>query len=61
MFWDKILKVLLTQMTPALLDVLKQLVREFYKKALETENPIDDVIAYFMMRLLNPEDDTNAL
>lgn len=50
--WQQILATLLGAITPALLDMAKTFALDFYKRAKETDNPFDDILAGFVCALL---------
>jgi len=51
----KALSALLVAVTPALREVLKDFLLEYYEKAKETANPWDDFLAKFLLRILGIE------
>lgn len=43
---------MLMHMTPGIVSGLQQMALELQKKAAETENPIDDIVAYALVSLV---------
>ena len=53
--WTKVLIMLLAHMSPALIELARQGAREFRKRAEETDNPIDDIIAHSICRIVESD------
>ena len=51
----KLLIPMLKVVTPVLVQELKSGIQQFYLKALETDNPWDDLLAEFLMEILSVE------
>jgi len=49
----KLLIPMLRVVTPVLVAELKTMIQEFYRKALITDNPWDDLLAEFLMEILD--------
>lgn len=54
-WWSHLLSQLMLAMSPALVDVVRQLARELRKRAAETENPIDDICAHALCVLVGAD------
>jgi hypothetical protein len=52
MYWNKVLQLMLIHVTPGIVTGLQQMALELQKKAAETENPIDDIVAYALVSLV---------
>lgn len=51
----KLISALLSAASPALREWIKEAINDLYKKAKETENPIDDMTVKFIAELLGVE------